>query len=177
MDLIEEARLEGIAAWKIGRSFGWTTVDRDEATAIAIAALFEAQDARPTAPSDVLLSMVRTTVLNAVRDEGRFQARQSACADALVVQDVTSPESRMDREILGTWVGDALGSLSWADHKLLDAWLSADSEGALPRRPGSGRSRWSVRRALDRVLARLRGHAQDSLDVVELPRPGPVAMS
>jgi hypothetical protein len=171
MDLLDEAKREGIEAWVRGRRYVGSSISRDEAEAIAIASLFEAQDAAPYAPADELLLRVRTTVQKSMRDERRHASQTPARSPALALQLDTSPESKLDRSIVGAWVRDELSRMTWADRKLVEKWAEASSKTALPERVTRGCSRWSVRRSLKRVLSGLRSRGHDDLGTVELPRP------
>lgn len=168
MDLLDEARREGLEAWGRGRRLVGPSIGRDEAEAIALASLFEAQDAAPCAPAEELLLRVRNTVLNAMRDERRYLSRNAGRLDDCCEGSETSPESRLDRGIIRHWLRDELAQLAWADQRLLVDWAKASA--LLPQRVTRGRSRWSVRRALTRVLDDLRARGRRGLGEVELPR-------
>lgn len=157
MDLLEIARREGVLCHRLGcRRFG-PVIERREAVAIAVAALFELQDANPGLREGDLLRGVRTRVLSAMRDEARERARVRPLGDLDPTLSASTPESRLDRAARAAWLEREIAELPMRDRDLLAAELhDRGPRCARGARPASRLTRW---RCLRRVVSLLQARA------------------
>ena len=157
MDLLDAARREGIACYRTGlRRFG-PVLERKEAEAIAVAALFELQDRDPIQGRDGLLRGVRSRVLSAMRDEARLRARARPLDDFDPMVNASALESRLDRAAREAWLQREVALLPIRDRDILLAEMhERGPRSCRGPRPASQPTRW---RCLQRVIALLQGRA------------------